>query len=140
MGWWKSQNGVIGDRPADILDAALNAIEHIYVQESGRRPTQGELADLIQFCSAGVFDVACGDPKYEFSKKTLHLESVPRRCRRGAQGASGVANQPKPGELGNADPKTGDHMEAGELKEVLADQVKKASGFGQRIPDAEGSP
>lgn len=140
MGWWKSQNGVIGDRPADILHAALNAIEHIYVQESGRRPTQGELADLIQFCSAGVFEVQCGDTKYAFSKHMLHYHDTPRRCKPGAQGASGIANRPKAGELGNVDPKTGDHMEAGELKEVLADQVKKASGSGQRIPDAEGSP
>jgi len=127
MGWWRSQNGVIGDRPADIMDGAMKAIEQSYLREAGRLPTQGEIADLVQFCSCGVFEVACGDPKYDFSKQNLHLDDTPRRCRRGAQGASGVANQPKPGEMGNVDPKSGDHYEAGELREVIAQQVKEAT-------------
>jgi hypothetical protein len=126
MGWWKSQNGVIGDQPADIMGGAMKAIEQTYMREAGRLPTQGELADLIQFCSCGIFDVACGDVKYEFSRQNLGLDSTPRRCRRGAQGASGVANQPKPGEMGNVDPRSGDHYEAGELMEVLATEVKAA--------------
>lgn len=131
MGWWRSQNGVIGDRPADIMDHALKAIEQAYLREAGRLPTQGEVADLIQFCSCGVFDVACGDPKFNFSKRDLANDNVPRRRERGGQGAMGPANKPKPGEMGNVDPKTGDHYEAGEAKAVLAQQVKEAQASGK---------
>lgn len=126
MGWWKSQNGVIGDQPADVMDHALKAIELTYQREAGRPPTQGEIADLIQFCSCGVFDVACGDPKHNFCKKDLAAGSTPRRRRIGEQGAAGPANLPKPGEMGNVDPRTGDHYEAGEAATVIAQEVQRA--------------
>lgn len=127
MGWWRSQNGVIGDSPADVMDNAMAAIERAYLRGAGRPPTQGEIADLIQFCSGGVFDVACGDPKFEFSKKTVANDSTPRRCRRGAQGASGLANAPGPGEMGNIDPRSGRHHVASKGIEVVTQQVEEAS-------------
>jgi hypothetical protein len=46
MGWWRSERGVIGDAPADSMDAFLSDLERCYQKHSGRQPTQGEVADL----------------------------------------------------------------------------------------------
>lgn len=65
MGWWRLQDGgVIGDGPADILDAlerpvetpsaippkALREIRACYLQDFGREPTESELEALVEFC------------------------------------------------------------------------------------------
>jgi len=126
MGWWKSQHGVIGDSPADIMGNAMQAIEQAYLREANRLPTQGEIADLLQFCSCGVFDVACGDPKFEFSRQTRADASTPRLRKPGAQGASGKANAPRAGEMGNVDPVNGEHYKAKDGNKVVAQQVKEA--------------
>jgi hypothetical protein len=58
MGYWKMQNdrslilvtdasepstGTWGDRPADVMDAAIARIEEIFEQDLGRKPTKEEL-------------------------------------------------------------------------------------------------
>ncbi len=39
MGWWKCEHGIIGDEPADAMDACLRKIEAIYRRRAGRIPT-----------------------------------------------------------------------------------------------------
>ena len=56
MGWWTTQTDdlVIGDGPADVLDVAIEKITGIYEKDIGRKPTVAELAALMRFCSGGV--------------------------------------------------------------------------------------
>lgn len=53
MGYWRSLRGTIGDGPADLLGVALTKIAQIYLHDTGRRITQGELADLVEFVTCG---------------------------------------------------------------------------------------
>lgn len=92
MGWWKSSCGTIGDSVADIMDAAIHKIEAEYQEYRGRLPTQGELADLIEFSTCGVLVPVCGDPKFPFSKKSCHEDDTPRAVERGQQGVFGEAS------------------------------------------------
>ena len=65
MGWWRlGDGGVIGDGPANVLDAldrrmetvadipaeALQEIRACYVEDLGREPTESEIAALVEFC------------------------------------------------------------------------------------------
>jgi hypothetical protein len=52
MGYWNTTftevstrevSGVWGDKPADVMDAAMDLIAAIFLTEMGRFPTQGEL-------------------------------------------------------------------------------------------------
>ena len=77
MGWWKSEHGLIGDSPADVLDDAFAKIEKVYRKQSGRPPLHGEIADLIEFCSCGTFKVSCGDARAHWSRRALLDGKVP---------------------------------------------------------------
>lgn len=64
MGWWQTNDGIIGDPPANLVDAlpdcpatpadippeTRTAIEACYRAQFGRLPTIGELRDLLAFC------------------------------------------------------------------------------------------
>ncbi len=126
MGWWKTEHGVVGDWPADILDAAIKRIEQVYLQESGRLPTQGELANLIEFCTCGCLRPACGDPAHPFSKASAHRDTTPRAAPRGDQGATGRGSTPPPGKIANVDPTTGDYYDRKDVPKVIADQEAEA--------------
>jgi hypothetical protein len=126
MGWWKSSHGMIGDAPADVMDRAFRQLEAVYTEQAGRLPTQGEIADLIQFSSCGTFDVRCGADAEPFSKEKAGHDPYPRARERGEQGILGAAAACGPGEMVNVDPKTGDHYEAGEAKIVLDEQRREA--------------
>ena len=78
MGWWQTEHGTIGDTPADTLDEALQQIETDYMTAHGRLPTQGEMADLIQFCSCQTLIPACGKADFPFNKETIANDNVPR--------------------------------------------------------------
>ena len=110
MGWWITDNGTIGDGPADLCDRFLEDIETLYLRETGRLPSQGEIADLVEFCSNGVLRVACGDAGHPFSMATIHDDGTPRAAERGAKGARGDAAKPPPGRMANIDPTTGGHL------------------------------
>lgn len=120
MGWWKSQNGTIGDWPADIMAKALEEIEDAYLQATGRQPSQGELADLIEFCTAGCLKPECGDPKFPYSKPTRGDDDTPRAREKGYQGAMGPASieslKASTGMV-NIDPSTGDHFKVPNLND-----------------------
>jgi len=80
MGWWQTASGgVIGDRPADIIEqfdegwtepcqipAAVRAeIAACYKEAFGRGPTEQELDELLIFCQSAEADsgrggAACG--------------------------------------------------------------------------------
>lgn len=110
MGWWRTGNGTIGDAPADLCDRFLEEVEALYLHEVGRQPTQGELADIIEFCSGGILKVTCGDAKHPFSTATVHDDSTPKAAECGAKGCFGDAAAPPPGRLANIDPTTGEHL------------------------------
>lgn len=119
MGWWKSLNGMLGDGPADIMDKALKDICRDYQQATGRNPTQGEIADLLEFCTGGALVGGCGDAEHEFDFDKIHDDAVPRARERGFQGAMGPSAtcDVKPGQMVNVDPETGQHCTAPEATE-----------------------
>jgi len=64
MGWWRTNSGVIGDPPADYLDAldrtwnspkeipaeVRERLTALYVEGLGRTPTEDDLQDLLDYC------------------------------------------------------------------------------------------
>ena len=64
MGWWRTDGGVIGDPPADYLDAlgqtwdspkeipveVRERLTALYVEGLGRTPTEDDLQDLLDYC------------------------------------------------------------------------------------------
>lgn len=110
MGWWKTQHGTIGDAPADHLEEAFANIESQYLRDVGRLPTQGEMVDLIAFCTCGCLVSKCGDPNFAWTKATAHEDDTPRAEPRGSRGASGTCAAPPEGQLINIDPATGEHF------------------------------
>ncbi len=110
MGWWKTDNGVIGDSPADLGDKFLEDIEALYRRETGRPPTQGEIADTIEFCTGGTLKTACGDAKHPFSTETIHDDDTPKAAEAGAKGALSDAAGTDGDGLVNIDPKTGERF------------------------------
>jgi len=123
MGWWKCENGIIGDWPADILDGALRKIEESYLAQCGRLPTQGELANLIEFCTCGVLRPECGDPKAVFTQATVADESTPRVAERGSQGVCGINAKPPGGHLANVDPASGQFIPQEHAEGVFRQQL-----------------
>jgi hypothetical protein len=132
MGWWRSENGSIGDWPADIMDKALKDIEDVYLHQCGRLPTQGEIANLIEFCSCGTLKPACGDPRYPFTKASLADDETPRASPRGNQGISGPASMDvvKAGQMVNVDPTTGECFSVKDAEKVLEQQFKEMQDRG----------
>ena len=61
MGWWKSEHGNIGDEPADAMDALIRTVSDIYRKED-LTLTQGQFADLVEFCTGGKLRCVCRDP------------------------------------------------------------------------------
>lgn len=110
MDWWKCEHGSIGDGPADVMDRALREIENEYLEHAGRPPSQGELGNLIEFCTTGCLRPVCGDPRWPFSKSTSSDADTPRAASRGDQGA--MRCETPPGKLANIDPGTGEHYDA----------------------------
>lgn len=110
MGWWRTDNGTIGDGPADLCDRFLEDIEMLYLREMGRPPSQGEIADLVELCSGGVLRVVCGDTGHPFSTTTTRDDDTPRAAECGAKGALSDAAKPPPGRTANIDPTTGEHL------------------------------
>lgn len=125
MGWWKSERGIIGDVPADIMDEALEGIVEAYQSRAGRPPTQGELADLIEFCTCGCLRAACGAPDFPWTQENCREEATPRAAKRGAQGALGEASRHGPGDLANVDPSTGTHYQRSEIRQVIEDDGRE---------------
>lgn len=105
-----TDNGTIGDGPADLCDRFMREVEEIYLHETGRPPSQGEIADLLEFCSSGVLKVVCGDTKHPFSTETLHDDATPKAAKCGAKGCFGDAAKPPTGRMANVDPTTGEHF------------------------------
>lgn len=132
MGWWRSENGLIGDWPADIMVKALKDIEVVYLHQCGRLPTQGEIANLIEFCSTGTLKSTCGDPKYPFTTASLADEETPRASPRGNQGISGPAstNALKTGQMINVDPTTGEYFSVTDADKVFEQQLKEMKDRG----------
>lgn len=137
MGWWRSEHGVIGDHPADIMDHALRQIVRVYQEKRGKEPSQGELSDLIEFCTGGSLVSACGRDDEPWSKELYGREDYPRAGRKGGQGILGPHAACGPGEMVNVDPKTGDHFEQGEADSVIEKEIEEAKERG--IDPEEGS-
>lgn len=112
MGWWKTRNGVIGDSPADVAAKFWKDVEAAYLKETGRLPLQGEIADLLEFTSCGVFSVCCGDVAYPWTSATRAEEDTPRAAAVGECGALSSFAIPPGGCLANVDPETGEHYKA----------------------------
>lgn len=110
MGWWNSEHGTIGDTAADALTEALCKIEDEYLEFAGRPPSQGELADLIEFCTCGCLKPICGSATWPFSKSTAVDAETPRAVEQGGQGC--LVCKPPRGKLANIDPATGEHYDA----------------------------
>ena len=110
MGWWKSQHGLIGDRAADALDDALGEIVDSYREEAERLPTQGELADLVEFCTSQALVPQCGAEDHPWSIEGRDVDAMPHAASAGRQGCFFAT--PPPGKLANVDPKTGEHYDA----------------------------
>jgi hypothetical protein len=139
MGWWKSEHGVCGDGPADIMDAAFRKVEGEYLRKAGRLPTQGEMADLIEFCSCGTLVPKCGAAMHPFSKATVGDKDTPRAEARGRQGICGYGSKDlPPGSMINVDPATGTHYEAGEGEQVLMEQMREMAEQGGRVEGLDG--
>lgn len=112
MGWWKSERGMLGDGPADVMGNAIVKIENEYLEQAGRLPTQGELADLVEFCSNGCLRAQCGKDDFPFTKATAADKDTPRANDCGYQGALGPASMESTaafGGMANIDPATGHH-------------------------------
>jgi len=66
MGWWNTQHGMIGDKPADILGKAFRDINEVYSREIGRPMKIGEAIELLRFVCHGKIVVTsacnCRDP------------------------------------------------------------------------------
>ena len=109
MGWWRCEHGIIGDGPADVLDDAFKRIEKLYISGCHRPPTQGELANLIEFCSCSILKPICGDPKYPFTNENNIAKDTTRASKRGRQGASSPESiaAASEGKMANVDPSTG---------------------------------
>lgn len=126
MGWWRCEHGTIGDGPADILENALKKIELQYRDAAGRPPTQGELANLIEFCTCGALVPECGDPKHPFSRATCGDKNIPRARSRGRQGVGGPFSHPEPGMMANVDPATLQHVPAAHAEELIQSEIEEA--------------
>ncbi|GEM_PF-3639694 len=115
MGWWQSAHGMIGDVPADILDYATEKIVKAYEESSGRPPTQGEMADLIDFCTCGMLAPRCGDPASPWGEET------PK-----APGSEEFKDpEPPPDHLYNVDPASGVHFHRSEIGEAVRRQEEE---------------
>ena len=112
MSWWRSEHGTIGDSVAGVLDGALERIEDIYLREAGRQPSQGELADLIEFCTTGMLVPTCGNPAAPYSKSLKDDDEAPRVQPRGRQGALWDASAPPDERMADVDPATGNYLPA----------------------------
>ena len=136
MGWWRCENGIIGDVPADILDNAIEAIENVYMGELGRQPTQGELANLIEFCTCGIFLPNCANANNPFSKTTCADKSQPRLSPIGNQGVMGPASLREMAEnpelIANIDPKTEENYNKIDIKKVKDQQIAEAKKYGMQ--------
>jgi hypothetical protein len=133
MGWWRCEHGIIGDWPADVMGDALAKIEDIYLRETGRLPTQGEMANLVEFCTCGVLRPACGDPNHSYTRATRADRETPRSAKPGAQGLNGVAScsGARPDEMANVNPETGLNYKQSDVKAVLAEQKKEVENRRQ---------
>ena len=49
MGYWDSKNGIIGDKPADIMGDAIEKIKKHYQKDFKRDPTSAEIRDVFEF-------------------------------------------------------------------------------------------
>jgi len=127
MGWWESEHGILGDHPADLLGSAIQEIVKCYQDKAGRKPSQGEIADLIEFVSRGMLRPSCGDPKHVYDP-----DIVDRPCASepGLQGVFGYGAPKNPGDLANVDPKTGTHYQQNEVRDVLEEQKKDREEYG----------
>lgn len=111
MGWWKSENGVIGDSVADIMVKALRRVVDEYKRTGNRMPTQGEMADLIEFCSRGILVPQVDNPAYVYDPDD---DNSPRAQPCGRQGVFGDASAVGGPGLRNVNPATGERIvEAG---------------------------
>lgn len=137
MGWWKSEHGIIGDVAADFTDEFLKKVQNAYTEFAKRPPTQGEIADLIEFVSCGIFRVNCGKTDYPFDQANKHETNVPRASEIGKQGVQGPSSNPGPGELANIDPITGDYYERGEVSVVMQQQFEEAE-YKQKLREENG--
>lgn len=90
--------------------AALEEIESIYLEDVGRLPTQGEVADLIAFVTNGCLVPMCGAVAHPFTKATSADDETPRAEQRGFRGALGPRADGPPGTMRNVDPTTGEHV------------------------------
>ena len=52
MGYWNSENGVIGDDPVDTMGDAFRKIRKHYKRDLEREPTTEELSDVFNFVIA----------------------------------------------------------------------------------------
>lgn len=125
MGWWNSEHGMIGDLAADFANEFYRHVQQSYQEMTGRLPTQGEVADLIEFASCGVFKVQTGKVDHPFDLDTVHDPQTPKATKPGQQGALGEFANCRPGEMVNVDPKTGDHYEKGEVTAILQSQFEE---------------
>lgn len=108
MGWWRSEHGSIGDSVADIMDAALRRVYDCYLAEAGRPPLQGEMADLVEFCTGGQLVPECGNVKAPFAARPDR--DTPRARPNGRQGVFGDASVEAGPGLRNVNPATGERL------------------------------
>jgi len=77
--WWRTRHGSISDGAVGVLDDALARIVDIYQAGPGRPPTQGELADLIEFATTGALKAVCRQPDRPCSPHdTLTVQEIDR--------------------------------------------------------------
>ena len=121
MSWWKSERGIIGDEVRSILDKAFEDVMDVYQKSVHRHPTQGELADLVEFTTGGILRATCGCP----SERVTPASSCACDTARAAPAdAQGPARRPAPfGVTAFVDPETEDYIE---VKSDAPEEVKPA--------------
>lgn len=62
MRWYKTQHGVVGDGPIDLMDDVLKRVVDCYLHELGRLPTMGELGDLFNRVTGGEMAIEADRP------------------------------------------------------------------------------
>jgi len=74
MGFWKDkQNVVIGDEPANLMEAAIKEINAAYFKSLGRPVTCEEVIQIARFC----FGHRCNGVTR--MRKEDHVDTIPRR-------------------------------------------------------------
>lgn len=102
-GWWRSERGFLSVEGATLTAWYFARLEDIYLGDVGRLPLQAEVADLLEFASAGMIRGDVGDVAAEFCTALGAPNSPTARI----VGSQSPAARARDGWHPNTDPCTG---------------------------------